>query len=289
MSTLLDLFTLAAHYRRYFGVWGLILLADRVLQRALPLPAYRLIASLTWMRAPRSASQVDFSALLTVVPNAALPPDRFPAIGGIKESAALAVLAHKFNFLGTGQAHWGDPIDWRQDVTSGHRWPGGFYRELLRYSAPAGSDVKVPWELSRFHHFVLLAQTWWLTRDQQYQDAFFEQWEHWSAENSYGYGVNWMNAMEVSIRAVNLLWAAAFLSDAPGWTSERKQAFSRAVTQHGTFIEHNLEVGLQGGQVQAANHYLANIAGLACVGLLATGASARRWRKVGLQALEDEM
>ncbi len=96
--------------------------------------------------------------------------------------------------------------------------------------------------------------------------------------------------MEVAIRAVNWLWAFGLLNGAPGWTPERRVMMVRSLRQHATYIEHSLEVGVQKGRIVAANHYLANVCGLTCIGLLCPELQgSERWRKVGLRALEEEM
>jgi hypothetical protein len=144
--------------------------------------------------------------------------------------------------------------------------------------------------LSRFHHFVTLGQAWWLTGEQRYADEFFSQWESWSTANPYPYGINWTCPMEAAIRGINLLWAAALFVDAPQWDRDKSQALHQNVWQHGHYIERNLEIGIERGHLTAGNHYLANMCGLACFGLCCPELpDADRWRRVGLQALEQEI
>lgn len=96
--------------------------------------------------------------------------------------------------------------------------------------------------------------------------------------------------MEASIRAVNLLWAAALLEGAPGWKAERRLALLLSLWQHGVYIERNLEVGARNGRLVAGNHYVANACGLACLGFCCAAVpAAERWRQVGLRALEQEI
>ena len=73
------------------------------------------------------------------------------------------------------------------------------------------------------------------------------------------------------------------LHDAPPPTDPGSSAFGSTLRQHGIFIERNLEVGVQGGQIFAANHYLANVCGLACLGLSYPAIpEANRCRMAGL-------
>ena len=66
------------------------------------------------------------------------------------------VAAHRFDLLGSGPTELGPEIDWLADFKSGRRWPL-HHGSLLRLAYGDGSDIKVPWELSRFQHLPLLA------------------------------------------------------------------------------------------------------------------------------------
>ena len=293
-----DLTVLIGHYSGLFGAVGWLLTADRALRSALPTGLYRPLAHVTWLRGGRG--RLSFRA-------DAVPPDdtrgesdadradwyssEFPGALEQKVSAGDRILEHSFDFLGTDSRHWGDPIDWHLDVKSGYRWPRRFYLELLPvFNTTDATDGKIPYELSRLHHLVTLGQAWWLSRDERYATEFFSQWESWTESNPWPYGVNWTSAMEAGIRAANLTWAAGLLQGAPGWTPKRRAVLEKNLWQHGRFIEHNLEVGVADGDIVAANHYLADLCGLACLGLsCGEGPDAERWTRAGLKGLEQEM
>ena len=61
------------------------------------------------------------------------------------------VAAHRFDLLGSGPTELGPEIDWLTDFKSGRRWPL-HHGSLLRLAYGDGSDIKVPWELSRCQH-----------------------------------------------------------------------------------------------------------------------------------------
>ncbi|MFQ5851437.1 MAG: heparinase II/III family protein [Candidatus Binatia bacterium] len=283
------------HYYSLFGLHTLPLLTNRFLRRHFDA---KRIVRLSWGR-QRRGRHYSSDTIATLVGTwgareveAAWFAKRFPEVVERKVAAAERVCEHEFDFLGTGLTQWGNPIDWHLDVKSGHRWPVKFYTDYRGKELTPGNrvDVKIPWELSRLHHFVALGQAWWLSGERRYADECFAQWESWLRTNPWLYGVNWTSAMEAAIRAVNLLWTAALLNEAPGWTDKRRQALTRGLWQHGVYIEHNLEVGVQDGHVAAANHYLANVCGLACLGLCCPELpGASRWRMVGLKAIEQEM
>ncbi|MBC8180149.1 alginate lyase family protein [candidate division KSB1 bacterium] len=205
--------------------------------------------------------------------------------------SADQICTHTFNFLGTGPINWGDPINWHNDIKTNHKWSKKFYTDYKQKELiPSdGVDIKIPWELSRFHHLVTLAQAWRLTNEKKYSLEFFSQWESWRESNPFCYGVNWTNTMEVAIRAINLIVAVDLLGGAPGWDVNRGNIL-KSIRQHGLYIGHNLEIGVFKGQIIAGNHYLANICGMAVIGMSCQGLpEASRWVKTGIKALEQEM
>jgi len=258
---------------------------------------YPRLAPLLW-REPKSFSHTP-QRLRPALSNAARPEPaerewflgRFPEVARCVIQAAERVSQHVFDFLGTGSVDWGDSIDWHQDVQIGYRWPLKFYSQVSSTASNAiAADPKIPWELSRLHHFVTLGQAYWLTDDRRWSDEFFAQWESWLASNPCPYGINWTSAMDVAIRVVNLMWGCALVADAPGWTGEQDAYLNHSLRQHGLYIEHNLEIGVWDGQVVTASHYLANIVGLLCLGLLCSELpEAARWRRAGLRALMVEI
>ena len=295
----MDLSDMAFLFRHYWGLFGLrsvALLADRWSRKVFPAQAYLPVWWVLWGRAGRSKARVDDRtepqrAGFRSHGTKEFFEQRFPNAVRDKVAATEGIGRKEFDFLGTGPTNWGDPIDWHRDVKSGHRWPLRFYSGMCAVLMPGdGADVKVPWELSRFHHVVTLAQAWWLSGEVKYADEFFSQWESWLVGNPWPRGVNWTNAMEAAIRAVNLLQARELMAEAPGWSPGRRATYSQSLREHGLFIEHNLEVAVRRGEIVAGNHYLANVCGLACLGLGCPELpEAARWRRVGLAALEAEI
>ena len=176
----------------------------------------------------------------------------------------------------------GEEIQWRRDPLSNYDWPLEFHRDIKLIRSD-GSDVRVLWELNRLGHFVTLARAYALTRDERYSAEFTSQLRSWSEQNPYGRGPNWTCAMEVALRAMNLL--AAF--DVFRHSSHFDRPFLlQLFQQHGSYIERNLEFSY----LATSNHYLSDVAGLLWLGLMLPELSdAKRWRDVGLRELLREM
>jgi hypothetical protein len=196
---------------------------------------------------------------------------------------ADAVCAHRVDLLGSGPVDLGPEIDWHADFKTGTRWPAEHISRIPTVYGD-GSDIKVPWELSRFQHLPLLAAAHRLTGDRRYLDEIGAQLQSWIGANPVEFGPNWACTMDVAIRAAN--WVAALVICAEA--AAREPWLHRAVASlllHGRFIRGHLEYAEIRG-----NHYLANVAGLLVVaGVFAGGREGRRWAHWGAGELIGEM
>lgn len=194
---------------------------------------------------------------------------------------ATAILEHRFDLLGSGTVELGDSIDWHTDFKTGRRWPLR-HPHLLRTSYADGSDIKVPWELSRAQHLPVLAAAHRVTHDERYVAEIRAQLADWTARNPPALGVNWACTMDVSIRAVNWLAALAMLADA-GIDEPWMRDPARDLLIHARFIRAHPEHSLVRG-----NHYLSNVVGLLLVTRLfarcAEGAEHAAWAAAELLA-----
>lgn len=205
---------------------------------------------------------------------------------------AEEVLLHRFDLLGSGPVDAGDPIDWHRDLKTGFRWPEQTHHLNIVWDAvPAGTDIKMPWELSRCQHFVTLGLAWRATGERAYYEAFKNQLEGWIGANPCGFGVNWVCAMDVAIRAVNWLTAMALFAGEVA-EDDDEGFFDRVLSSlwlHGCHICRNLE--WQGPRsASLANHFLADLCGLLGLGAL-FGKSSRgqAWLGFASRWLEREV
>jgi len=280
-------------FRLYWGLFkarSFNKLFDRIVRKLLPASIYRHLYLLLWEA--KNDSEIEYSFSTSIFAKSISGFDHY--FSDEKRSivkSADQICTHIFDFLGTGSINWNDPIEWHSDIKTNNKWLKKFYsdykqKELIPNN---GIDIKIPWELSRLHHFVLLAQAWKLTKNEKYSQEFFSQWESWLESNPFCYGINWVSTMEVAIRAVNLIVAMDLLEGSIGWDNNRS-CIIKSIRQHGLYIEHNLEVGVQSSRIIAANHYLANICGIAVIGMSCKGfPESERWAKIGIKALEKEM
>ena len=193
---------------------------------------------------------------------------------------------HCWPLLGFGEKCFGvGEVDWNLDPLSGYDWPLAHHAEI-KLIRDDDSDVRVVWELNRMAHLITLGRAYAVTDNQRFSAECFRQLGTWRQQNPVGRGVNWNCAMEVALRAINLLAAFELFLRAPQMDEAELAELLRMFDQHGAHIRRNLEYS----HIATSNHYLADVTGLLWLGvLLPELAAAREWRDFGLQELLNEM
>ena len=151
------------------------------------------------------------------------------------------------DFLGTGWVSFTG--SWQKDFRSGFCWDENLPSkdQLSLGLNEKGADVKVPWEFGRMHQLLRVA----FYSDKNPTDYIKKNLKDFRLNNPIGFGVHWMNAMEVSIRAINLCVAFNKI----GYNDREDLVF---LQNHFSFVLQNLERKEGLGN----NHYLANLTGL---------------------------
>ena len=200
-------------------------------------------------------------------------------------SANRIVDEHCWPLLGFGEKCFGKQIQWARDPLSGYQWPLDYHRDI-KLIRDDGSDVRVLWELNRLGHFVTLARAYLITNDERYSAEFFSQVQSWDEQNPYGRGANWACAMEVALRAMNLLTAFYVFRTSSLLDPDSLQRLLRLFQQHGNYIDRNLEFS----HIATSNHYLSDVVGLLWLGrLLLEFRDSENWGDFGLVEMLKEM
>lgn len=186
-----------------------------------------------------------------------------------------------------GPSQW----DWCMDPGSGYRWPlVPSYR--LQYRK-ANTEIRLCWELNRFHDICTLSMAYYVTRDPRYVQAVRRTVDEWIHANPAGMGPNWVSAMEAAIRIVNITWAAKLTS--PSGDADLHGAFAWLISVHVRFVRMWLSTGSS-----ANNHLLIELMGLICAGAYWSSAAGRlgHWttryveeltRQTGPEGMNKEM
>lgn len=230
--------------------------------------------------------------LETIQPVLDLFSIKIASVDVIKRSERI--LNHQFSIL-SGTYSMGDPklnsseyipIPWLSDPKSGHIWDSNVWYRNSRSDLLTGTDIKIPWELSRCQHFILLGEAYNLTGDERYTKEYCNQILDWIKHNPVRYGPNWAVSMEVGIRISN--WIVALLYFVK--SSEMKDTFMwvllKSIEEHGRHIMSNLE----NISLTTSNHYMGNIVGLYFLSILTPGLKkSKKWEAFAKRELEREI
>ncbi len=196
---------------------------------------------------------------------------------------AELVCAHRFDLLGSGVTDLGPRIDWQRDFKAGRRWPDA-HISRLPVVLGEGSDIKVPWELSRCQHLPLLSAAFRVSGEQRFLAELGAQLSSFIATNPVEFGTSWSCTMDVAIRAANWVAALCMAMPAASRASWLEPALA-SLLLHCRFIRSHMEWGEVRG-----NHYLADVVGLliACAPF-SDSDEGRAWARWATAALEREM
>ena len=215
------------------------------------------------------------------------------------QEASRIANEHCWPLLGFGEKCFGaEEVKWCRDPLSGFDWPLDFHADinLIRND---GSDARVVWELNRLSHLVTLGRAYAVMNGavaralgrapsdgSEFAAEFFRELASWREQNPLGRGVNWNCAMEVALRAMNLLAAFELFLPAPQMDEAALADLLKMFEQHGAHIRRNLEFS----NIATSNHYLADVTGLLWLGLMLPELEAApEWREFGLRELLQEL
>lgn len=170
-------------------------------------------------------------------------------------------------------------INWNTDFISGHEWKSGsFYYTYKLYDFRKQIDVKIPWELSRFQHVIMLAKAFLLTNDLKYVHRIEDDILSWIESNPFMKSINWVCSMDIGIRAVNWIIAIELCRD----YFQQSPYFSKIVNNlymHGKFIYTNNEKNYFN---YSSNHYYTNLASLIFLGsFFSLEKEGKKWFSAG--------
>jgi hypothetical protein len=201
------------------------------------------------------------------------------------EKAARIRDEHCWPILGYGEKCFGVPVNWLRDPLSGVEWPLDYHADIT-LARNDGSDARVLWEINRLGHLVTLARAFAITGDEKFAQSSFNHLASWREQNPLGRGPNWACAMEVALRAINLLTTFELLRRSIHLTEETLPQFLQTFDQSGAHIRRNLEFSY----ITTSNHYLSDVVGLLWLGvMLPELEEASAWREFGLRETLREM
>ena len=201
------------------------------------------------------------------------------------ESAWAITKEHRWPLLGFGEKEFGVSINWHRDPLSGRIWLLDYHADIPLWHND-GSDIRVLWELNRLSQLITLGRAYALTKEEAFAEESFAQAESWRKQNPVARGANWSCAMEVALRAINLLAAFSLFRNSLALNEERLLMLLTMFEQHGAHIRRNLEFSY----IATSNHYLSDVAGLLWLGIMLPElSSAGQWREWALSEMLREL
>lgn len=197
---------------------------------------------------------------------------------------ANTICSGQFPWFAYGSMTLGFPPCWNLDFVSGTTWPE-LPQKAIQVVRHDGSDVKVPWELSRLQFLPVLGKAWCLSDEIRYRQAGKDLLSNWIEKNPVGVGVNWTIAMEASLRAISICLFLELLAP----STKEEQSWMTRITEslwhHLLFIEAHNEFS----HLSRGNHYLSNIVGLFCLSAFLQGPGMKPRRERYQRLIEREM
>lgn len=191
----------------------------------------------------------------------------------------------RFELLGLRDLHFGAPVDWHLDPTTGTRAPLVHWSRIDYLNAAVAGDKKIIWELNRHQYFMTLGRAYWQTGDELYAHTFVAHLSAWMEQNQPKRGINWASSLEIAFRSISWLWALYFFKDAPQLTP---QLFLRALKFLYLQARH-LETYLS-TYFGPNTHLTGEALGLFYLGtLLPEFRAAVRWQRTGQRILLAEL
>ncbi len=219
-------------------------------------------------------------------PSIYLQQNLFPdETDALLRTADRIVSGNSWELAGFGTIKFESPNLWRTDPLGSKDWGMEYHADVV-VDNQDGADIRVLWELNRFGHVIPLALAYALTGREDHAETFFRHVEEWMRQNRYGRGPNWNCAMEVALRAINLLAAFDIFRLSPSLTQDRLTLLLQLFDQHGRFILNNNEFSY----IATSNHYLSNVIGLLWIGMLLPELEcAEEWKRLGLREVLSEI
>jgi hypothetical protein len=196
-------------------------------------------------------------------------PDEAPAL--LREALrrdATDILAGRWKAFGHLALSVDDPPMWYRDNLAGQECPTNRPSANLNHrELPLGTDIKVIWELSRWHQLVRLAMASYVLGDETARSKCLDWLDDWVAHNPPYRGWNWTSALESGVRLVQFTWLDALFSHSldtdgqvPDWVSRIDERLERLRSEilpaHVAYTWRHRSFGSS-----ANNHLLGELAG----------------------------
>ncbi len=219
-------------------------------------------------------------------------------------STANSICEHKFDILTLKKIDFGlpekssekvkyfshddeitySPINWHSDPINNYVWKDKTYFLDIKENAKTFVEAKIPQTLSRFYHLTRLGQAYWLIKDEKYTIEYMNQTIDWIKHNKLGFGINWKNIDDVSIRLINWIIVYFFFRNSRRLEDVFVQEMLKSLYDMSTFIYDYL---FQHSEDELKTHsYLVGLIALVFMGTFFPYFKASaEWKQYGVREL----
>ncbi len=171
------------------------------------------------------------------------------------------ILHGRWKAFGSLDIRVDDPPRWHKDYLADVDLETNVSAFKLNHRAlPRGADVKLVWELSRWHQLVRLAMAAHVLDDERAAEKCVLWLEDWVRKNPPFRGWNWTSALEAGMRLVQFTWIDALLAphaERWGFEAELETLRHNILPSHVWFTWRHKSFGSS-----ANNHLIGELAGL---------------------------
>jgi hypothetical protein len=121
------------------------------------------------------------------------------------------ILAGRWKAFGHLDLQVDDPPRWHRDYLAGKDFNTGECAFRLDHRALPGGDIKLIWELSRWHALTRLAMAAHVLGHERAATKCLDWIEDWTRHNPPWRGWNWTSALEAGMRLIQFTWIDALL------------------------------------------------------------------------------
>jgi hypothetical protein len=140
------------------------------------------------------------------------------ASAGLREALerdAAGIQAGRWRLFGHREVRLTDPPQWQRDYFQDRDLTAAQSAFHLNHRVlPGGADIRVVWELNRWHPLVRLAQAAYVLDQRPAGETCLRWLADWTEKNPPYQGWHWTSALEAGLRLVQFCWIDALLTAA---------------------------------------------------------------------------
>ena len=170
---------------------------------------------------------------------------------------------------------------WHAGFQTDNNWAKTFSYDIDYKQNDHVGDARTNWELNRHFQFALLAKNYYYSKDDGCYQELKTLLEDWNRENPFLIGISWTSVMEIAIRAINWMYAFAFIKASGHEDTATQSIFNTGIVNMLDYVERHHS------RYSSANNHLIIEASALALGGYAFG--HKQWLKEGIGIMTEEL